>query len=368
MFKVPKFLLFVILLSVIVGCDGFKLPKNIFETSARAKYERAYDGPDSLITMWKNQYEVAAASKLIIADGFSAIAEFQADDVHALSYQLELKHGDLLVVEAKRPDSLQHRIFVDVYPADLPVNSSSSTLLEAGTYTHFTEKNGFYRVVIQPEIAFSDTFNLKIYTQPSMLFPVAGKGNSAVQSFWGAIRDGGARNHEGVDIFASRGTPVVAVADGIVMRTGNQGLGGKQVWQRDGLLGNSLYYAHLDSVMTTAGTRVKVGDTLGTVGSTGNAAGGSPHLHFGIYSTGGAVDPWPFLRKRDAPKNSQLQIPRFETVKAGTNIRRGPGTAFEIADTTPVKKPVKILATTAGWFHIKTSTGKEGFVQKNRLE
>ena len=185
MFKVPKFLLCVILLSVIVGCDGFKLPKNIFETSARAKYERAYDGPDSLITMWKNQYEVAAASKLIIADGFSAIAEFQPGDVHTLTYQLELNRGDLLVIAAERPDSLQHRIFVDVYPADLPVNSSSSTLLEAGTYTHYTEKNGFYRVVIQPEIAFSDTFNLKIYTQPSMLFPVAGKGNSAVQSFLG---------------------------------------------------------------------------------------------------------------------------------------------------------------------------------------
>lgn len=368
MFKVPKFLLFVILLSVIVGCDGFKLPKNIFETSARAKYERGYDGPDSLITMWKNQYEVAATSKLIIADGFSAIAEFQADDVHALSYQLELKGGDLLVVEAERPDSLQPRIFVDVYPADLPVNSSSSTLLEAGINTHFIEKNEFYRVVIQPEIAFSGTFNLKIYSQPSMLFPVAGKGNSAVQSFWGAIRDGGARNHEGVDIFAARGTPVVAAVKGMVTRTGNEGLGGKQVWLRDGILGNSLYYAHLDSVMTTAGTRVEPGDTLGTVGSTGNAEGGSPHLHFGIYSAGGAVDPWPFLRKRVAAKNLNVFIPNVDRIKAGSNIRTGPGTAFGTVLTIQQKTSLKLLATTGDWVHIRTASGSEGFVQKNRLE
>jgi len=351
-----------------MGCDGFKLPKNIFETSARAKYERAYDGPDSLMTMWKDQYEVASASKLIIADGFSAIAEFHADDVHALSYQLELKRGDLLVVEAERPDSLQPRIFVDVYPADLPANSSSSTLLEAGIYTHFIEKNELYRVVIQPEIAFSGTFNLKIHSQPSMLFPVAGKGNSAAQSFWGAIRDGGSRNHEGVDIFAARGTPVVAAVEGIVMRTGNQGLGGKQVWLRDGILGNSLYYAHLDSVMTTAGTRVEPGDTLGTVGSTGNAEGGSPHLHFGIYSAGGAVDPWPFLRIRDAAKSIKVNIPKLENLKAGSNIRTGPGTAFGTVLTIQQKTSLKLLATTGDWVHIRTASGSEGFVQKNRLE
>ncbi len=351
-----------------VGCDGFKLPKNIFETSARAKYERAYDGPDSLMTMWKDQYEVAAASKLIIADGFSAIAEFHADDVHALSYELELKRGDLLVVEAKRPDSLHHRIFVDVYPADLPVNSSSSTLLEAGIYTHFIQKKGLYRVVIQPEIAFSGTFNLKIYTQPSMLFPVAGKGNSAVQSYWGAVRDGGSRNHEGVDIFAARGTPVVAAVEGMVTRTGNEGLGGKQVWLRDGILGNSLYYAHLDSVMTETGTRVEPGDTVGTVGSTGNAEGGSPHLHFGIYSAGGAVDPWPFLRKRVAAKNLNVIIPNVKRIKAGSNIRRGPGTSFDIVNAIEEKTPAKIMATTGEWFHIRTDSGAEGFVQKNRLE
>lgn len=351
-----------------VGCDGFKLPKNIFEPSARAKYERGYDGPDSLMTMWKDQYEVAAASKLLITDSFSAIAEFQPGDVHTLTYQLELKRGDLLVIAAERPDSLQHRIFVDVYPADLPVNSSSSTLLEAGTYTHFIEKNGFYRVIIQPEIAFNGTFNLKIYSQPSMLFPVAGKGNSAVQSFWGAIRDGGARNHEGVDIFAARGTPVVAAVKGMVTRTGNEGLGGKQVWLRDGILGNSIYYAHLDSVMTETGTRVEPGDTLGTVGSTGNAEGGSPHLHFGIYSAGGAVDPWPFLRIRDAAKSIKVNIPKLENLKAGSNIRTGPRTSFDIVNAIEEKTPVKIMATTGEWFHIRTVSGAEGFVQKNRLE
>ncbi len=96
------------------------------------------------------------------------------------------------------------------------------------------------------------------------------------------VVDGGNRNHEGVDIFAAKGTPVVAVANGFVTRTGNQGLGGKQVWLRDSSSGNAYYYAHLDSILTESGKQVRINDTLGFVGNTGNAAGGSPHLHFGI--------------------------------------------------------------------------------------
>lgn len=365
-FKNSVFFLFVLI--VVVSCDGFKMPKNIFDSSDRAKYERQYKGPDSLMTLWKTQFESAATSQLSIADRFSVVAQFNSNDLHALAYHLDLKRGERIIIEANLPDSLQQKIFVDVDPADSPVSLASSKLIDADGFSEVIETSGLHRIIIQPEIEFSGTFNLKIYTQPSLGFPVAGKGNSAVQSFWGAVRDGGSRNHEGVDIFAARGTPVVAAVDGVVMRTGNQGLGGKQVWLRDGILGNSLYYAHLDSVMTTNGTRVSIGDTLGTVGSTGNAEGGSPHLHFGIYSVGGAVDPWPFLRKRDAAKNIKIKIPNLQYIKAGTNMRTGPGSQFDVVDTISEKTSMKILATSGEWLHVKTATGAEGFVSVSRLE
>lgn len=366
MFRLKNVILTACVSIVLLACDGFKMPKNIFDSSVRARYERSFKGADSLMTEWKKNFDATAASQLSVHDGFSAIAEYKNNDLHALAYHLELNRGERLIIKAGLPESSGQRIFVDVDPADSPVSPASSQLLQADGYSEVIENTGRYRIIIQPEIGFSGTFNLRIYTQPSLAFPVAGKGNAAVQSFWGAARDGGARNHEGVDIFAARGTPVVAAVDGIVMRTGHQGLGGKQVWLRDGLLGNSLYYAHLDSVMTTAGTRVRTGDTLGTVGTTGNAKGGSPHLHFGIYSTGGAVDPWPFLRKRDAAKTITSKLPNFNNIKAGTNVRTGPGSGHEVIHTVKERTPVKILATNGEWFHIKTES-LEGFVLLTRL-
>jgi hypothetical protein len=208
-----------------------------------------------------------------------------------------------------------------------------------------------------------------MYTQPSLGFPVAGKGNRDVQSFWGASRDGGGRSHEGVDIFAKRGTPLVAVTDGFVSRTGNQGLGGKQVWLRDGLLGNSFYYAHLDSIMTTDGKKIKKGDTLGTVGNTGNAAGGATHLHFGIYTSGGAVDPYPFIRKREIPSHLSASNDFKKTkLKSGSEIKISPDSKSETILSLKEETEVQVKSVFTNWVHIKLSDGTEGFVLKTRFK
>src|SRR5690606_29891858 len=139
------------------------------------------------------------------------------------------------------------------------------------------------KVVIQPEIEASTPFRIKMRTQPVYQFPVAGAKNTSIQSFWGANRDGGRRSHEGIDIFAPRENPVIAVTDGYVTSTGERGQGRKQVWLRDQKRNPSLYYANLDSIANEGRRSVKTGDTLGFVGNTGNARTTPPHLHFGIY-------------------------------------------------------------------------------------
>ena len=94
------------------------------------------------------------------------------------------------------------------------------------------------------------------------------------------------------------GTPAVAATHGVVASARTNALGGNVVWLLDLERGMTLYYAHLDRHEVRTGERVERGDTLGRVGSTGNAEGNIPHLHFGIYVPGeGAIDPQPFVAR-----------------------------------------------------------------------
>ncbi|WP_185146627.1 M23 family metallopeptidase [Chryseobacterium sp.] len=365
MFKLKSFFLILTTLIFTSGCDGLKRTvKNVFEVSERAAYERRFSGADSLLVNWKNEFASAEANQLKIPAGYSAVTPSGIKS--AMGYSVDLKRGDLLLVEATANPAL--KIFIDIFEVNADSESDSGGILENGIFKKFIEKTGVYKIVIQPEINYPDSFAFKIYTQPSLKFPVAGKGNRDVQSFWGAIRDGGDRNHEGVDIFAARGTPVVAATDGFVTRTGNSGLGGKQVWLRDGNLGNSLYYAHLDSIMVEAGKQVKAGDTLGTVGSTGNAAGGATHLHFGIYSTGGAVDPYPYIHQRSIPEQKKTNVNSAAALKKSSKLRSGPGAQFDTVATLSEKTDVDIISGNGEWYHVKTADSIEGFVIKSRLE
>ena len=140
------------------------------------------------------------------------------------------------------------------------------------------------------------------FTQGGYVFPVFG--TAAFGDTFGAFRgDVAGHWHHGEDLVAPRGTPLLAVADGNLFSIGWNDIGGWRLWLRDDG-GNEFYYAHLDaySPLAVAGRRVKAGDVLGFVGTSGDAEGGPPHLHFEIHpaellSLGydGAVAPYPFL-------------------------------------------------------------------------
>jgi len=128
---------------------------------------------------------------------------------------------------------------------------------------------------------------------PHLPNPVDAARARRVADTWGAARSNG-RRHEGIDIFAPKGTAVVSTTRGIVTRVGTNRLGGQVVF----VLGPGFerhYYAHLDRFGTfREGDVVQAGDVLGYVGNTGNARGTPPHLHYGIYR-GGARNPHPRL-------------------------------------------------------------------------
>jgi len=90
--------------------------------------------------------------------------------------------------------------------------------------------------------------------------------------------------HHGEDIFAAEGSPLLAVADGTLHTIGFTKIGGYRIWLRD-TRGNEFYYAHLSaySPLAVEGRSVQAGDVIGFVGDTGDAEGGTPHLHFEIH-------------------------------------------------------------------------------------
>ncbi|WP_227431309.1 M23 family metallopeptidase [Psychrobacter sp. I-STPA6b] len=113
---------------------------------------------------------------------------------------------------------------------------------------------------------------------------------------WGAARSGG-RKHEGIDIFAPRGTPIHATTHGIVRKVGIDRLGGNVV-SIIGPGGAGHYYAHLEEYGDIReGDWVEQGDIIGYVGDSGNAKGTPTHVHYGIYIQGKAVNPYPLLIK-----------------------------------------------------------------------
>jgi len=118
-------------------------------------------------------------------------------------------------------------------------------------------------------------------------------GSSAYSDTWGASRSSG-RRHEGVDMLAGTGTPLVAAVSGSVQMK-QTSHGGNSIWLA-GNDGNRYFYAHLSGF--EGGSRsVSQGEVIGYVGDTGNARG-TPHLHFEVHPGGGAAtNPYPYVRQ-----------------------------------------------------------------------
>jgi murein DD-endopeptidase MepM/ murein hydrolase activator NlpD len=135
-------------------------------------------------------------------------------------------------------------------------------------------------------------------TGSALLIPVVGIHTYDLEDSWGNSRDGGKRKHRGIDIFAPKGTSVVAVADGIVSYIGDQPKGGHCLWLTTES-GKSFYYAHLDrwAAGLYEGMEVHSGDLLGFVGNTGNAKYTPSHLHFAVNENDEMVNPYPILTK-----------------------------------------------------------------------
>jgi murein DD-endopeptidase MepM/ murein hydrolase activator NlpD len=223
----------------------------------------------------------------------------QAANPAAIGYSFSVPVGRRISVKVAGDGEM----FVDLFSA-----SSGRRERVAGALPSSSEpividvvEGGDYVMRVQPPLGSAASFDVDIQSSPLLAFPVDGVDTRAIWSGFGAERDGGRRAHRGVDIFAARGTPVLAATDGWVTRVETTRVGGKVVWMQP-LFGNMrVYYAHLEDQWVAPGEFVVAGQPLGSVGNTGNAITTPPHLHFGVYvrragRRGGAQDPAEFLR------------------------------------------------------------------------
>ena len=139
-----------------------------------------------------------------------------------------------------------------------------------------------------------------------LMVPVHGVKRGQLRDTYSAPRSGG-RAHLALDIMARKGTRVLSVDDGTILRITRNELGGKVIYIADPARRFVYYYAHLDEWKygLAEGQRVRRGQLIGSVGTTGNAPSNAPHLHFqlmrmgtgGRYWSGEPINPIPYLRR-----------------------------------------------------------------------
>jgi len=322
---------------------------------------------------WMAAADRALAAPLAVTIPHSEARYLDPAQAAAVGYRVYLERGQRLTVQVDVPgtERTDIRLFVDLFLAPdsaSPLELVSSAEASGWELEYVALRPGQYVLRVQPELLRGGRVTVTLSAHASLGFPVVGRDLGAARSGYGAPRDAGRREHHGVDIFAPRGTPVVAAVAGRVTRVGTRGLGGNVVWLRETRWGRRLYYAHLDRFMVEEDTWVEPGDTLGFVGNTGNARTTPPHLHFGIYLRGqGPVNPYFHLHEPQERPPVFAGDPAIlggwaRIAAAGARVYARPDAKAALIARVPDQAPVLVLAGTGRWYLARLPDGSEGYV------
>lgn len=364
--------IFGILIFLISSCNNQTL--RIFKSSsARTQYVNALKSSGINSTKIGEEWQKSAikaiedAPELVVPVAIQG--SFKSKSIEAKAWVIQLEQGATINILINWHASDSSKLIVDLLKGP-DWKELKSFAVQNDSVKFEADITGSYLFRIQPELLGEGNFQVRINgTATYAVFPVEGKNSAAIQSVWGDDRDGGKRSHEGVDIFATRGTPVLSPVQGVVTAVRDHGLGGKQVWVRDPERDWNLYFAHLDSQIVRNLQRVNPGDTLGFVGNTGNAKTTAPHLHFGIYQNG-AINPLPAIKTEfnQVIELPEQQLPQLMKVSSSqANMRSQPNTKSTVTSQLKANTPVFIMAATSDWFQIETVDGNIGFIYKELL-
>jgi murein DD-endopeptidase MepM/ murein hydrolase activator NlpD len=372
-----KILLLAVVCFITGGCNGIRsVNDSIFNGPPYKKYIRSLEKADldktAMAKLWVRAGENALKDSILVNLPFSESGYFTASEPGARSYRFNAREGQVLTVTGAVNAKENARFFLDLFTWEnnewVALAHGDSTLNLA---YEFNKNYSQCLIRLQPELLATAYYTINLSLTPVLINPVGGATNKAIGSFYGAPRDGGKRNHEGVDIFAKKGTPVIAPTEGYISRVGTSRLGGKVIWMQDKRRGHSYYFAHLNSQAVKAGTKVKQGDLLGTVGNTGNARYTPAHLHFGIYQHK-SKDPIHYIRTLETvvnalPWDTTLTQANFKVAAKKIMLRPAPGK--DPFQSTILNKGtyLKVIAQSNNWYRVLLPNDKQGYVDKKRV-
>ena len=366
--------LIIALMVIFSACKEEKVPEAFYPRNDHEAYMHSLEVANLLTTGLGNDWQTAAKKSLqtptrVIAP-YQEAFYLDANAASAMGYRFKAKRGQKVQVTVTATANEDTRLFIDLFRVDEDesMRHVATADKEALMLGFEPRKDGEYILRFQPELLRGGQFKVTIENVPTFQFPVAGKGESAIWSVWGDPRDGGRRKHEGIDIFAKRGTPIIAPVKGYIREVAERGIGGKIIWLRDTERNQSLYFAHLDKFTVKQGTYVQAGDTIGTVGNTGNARTTRPHLHFGVYRSG-AVDPMSFVkqprRKLRTVEEAGL-LGEFARLKRNSNVKENPYTRKK-GSSVSKHEFMQVIGVNRFDYHVRLADGSEGYVPRHHL-
>ncbi|GAB2600190.1 peptidoglycan DD-metalloendopeptidase family protein [Spirosoma areae] len=376
-----RFLSISLLAGWLGACTGIGPTTNLFKPSSphdqyeqslkEAKLDRTALGTD-----WLSAGERALRDSLKITIPYRESGYFSATKAFAVGYRLNAQRGDRLLIQVETQGQKQTQVFIDVFAVEARNRISLMAASKADTNVLSWEprRTQTFLIRIQPELLRNARYTITVTREPALSFPVKGRDSRQISSFFGASRDAGRRKHEGVDIFAPKGTPALASVDGIISGVGTNSLGGNVVFLSDNDRNIRLYYAHLDRFNVRDGQRVSTGDTVGFVGNTGNARTTGPHLHFGIYGfSEGAADPLPFIRLGRGPAKQTLLPESWlgDSVRVSavrSVVRLAPTGDSPILRELPKASALTVLGGTQTWLRVELPDGLTGYVASSTTE